>query len=634
MADEGFDVIIGNPPFLGGQKLSGTFGEEYLSYLKAAFPPAGAMDLVGFFFRRNHELLRAGGRLALISTKTIAEGGTREGSLDVLTKGSTIYWAIKSMPWPGRAAVSVSLVAIRKARVAGPFVLNGKNVTTISPYLDDAKIQGNPHSLAENSGKSFQGSIVLGSGFVLTPEEAAALIEHDARNRDVLFPYLNGEDLNSRPDGSPSRWVINFFDWPLRRSKPGAEPRFEDEWECAKPGYEGPVAEDYPDCLEIIERLVKADRQEDNRAQYRRYWWQYAEKRGKLYRAIAGMDQILCTSRVTKHLCFTFQDTKQVFSDATVVLAFNSLAHFAFVQSSVFGDWSWHSSSKMDGRLRYSPSDCFETFPFPQCLRPGSPRDALESAMRDSLEAIGKTYYEHRAALMKDLNLGLTKTYNLFHDEKLTEAKVAEAMRKSGGTGSPDDCFARMTRLRELHAEMDEAVLKAYGWVDIRPEHGFYELDFLPENDRVRYTISPAARREVLERLLELNFQRHAEELRNGAVLSSGTEADEAGEKTSDDEGADSALEGGDRPIPPPPYLALPAFMDIKGILEYLAELCVQVDNNRASGGGIWVYRTKKEFGTLAEHLQKSGVDVKYYPEGRKKRAGEQYEIDPGKKLG
>lgn len=162
--------------------------------------------------------------------------------------------------------------------------------------------------------------------------------------------------------------------------------------------------------------------------------------------------------------------------------------------------------------LSYSPTTVFETFPFPQCLRPGHPIDELERMMQAELEAIGTAYYEHRAALMLDLNLGLTKTYNLFHDPELSEALVAAALVKSGGRGAAADCFARLTRLRELHAEMDQSVLKAYGWVDIKPEHGFYELDFLPENDRVRYTICEKARRTVLERLLELNFQRKAEE--------------------------------------------------------------------------------------------------------------------------
>lgn len=451
--------------------------------------------------------------MALIATKTIAEGGTREGSLDEIVKTGTIYWAVKSMPWPGAAAVSVSLTAIRKARMEGPFTLNGKSAATISPYIDSAKGLGNPYRLAENADKSFQGSIVLGSGFVLEPEEAQALIVRNPKYRDVLFPYLNGEDLNTRPDGSPSRWVINFFDWPLLRKKEGEKPKPEDKWECAPNGYEGPVAEDYPDCLEILERLVKPERLENTYSQNaKKLWWQYERGRPELYRAIAGMERVMGIARVSRTVAVSFYKVPIVTADVVVTFPYCTSQYFGLIQSNIHFLWAYKYSSTMKGDLRYSPSDCFETFPFPQCLRPSAPRDDLESAMRNELEAIGKDYYEYRAALMLDLNLGLTKTYKLFHDAALDEAMVAEALRRSGGHGSGADCFARLTRLRELHAAMDRSVLKAYGWVDLKPEHGFYELDFLPENDRVRYTIAPETRRVVLERLLELNFRRKAEE--------------------------------------------------------------------------------------------------------------------------
>lgn len=518
-ADEGFDVIIGNPPFLGGKKLSGTFGDDYLAFLKANFAPAGAMDLVGFFFRRNFELLRSGGRMALIATKTIAEGGTREGGLDVIAKTGTIYWAVKSTPWPGAAAVSVSLIAIKKGKHSGLFTLNRKLVTTISPYLDDATNVLNPYRLHENSGISFIGSIVLGMGFILEDSKAQELISKNPKNREVLFEYITGEDINSRPDSSPRRWVICFSDWPLRRRRLGFLPKPEDAWECASDDYIGPVAEDYPECLEIIERTVKPERFRNhaNRnlsisQRYVRMWWQFGVHVKNLYRAVASMRRTLVLARVSRTVAFTFIDLPVIPADVVITFAFEQYCYFSCLESNTHFMWAYKYCSTMKGDLRYSPPDCFETFPFPDPLRPGHPSDELETKVRDQLEEVGKAYYEHRAALMLDLNLGLTKTYNLFHDRDLDEAMVAAALAKSGGKGSAADCFARLTRLRELHAEMDNAVLKAYGWVDIKLEHGVYELDFLPENDRVRYTICPAARREVLERLLELNQRRHGEE--------------------------------------------------------------------------------------------------------------------------
>ena len=198
-SEGGFDCILGNPPFLGGQKLSGAFGQQFLEYVKYAYAPAGSCDVVTYFFRRIFTLLKPGGFQTLISTNTIAQGGAREGGLDVIAKnGGTIHFAIRSMKWPGLAAVEVSLVGIYKGKWKHSFSLGGKAVLQITAYLDDAEIAGNPYPLIQNANKSFQGSIVLGKGFVLEPWEAKKLIEKNPKNKDVLFPYLNGEDLNTK----------------------------------------------------------------------------------------------------------------------------------------------------------------------------------------------------------------------------------------------------------------------------------------------------------------------------------------------------------------------------------------------------------------------------------------------------
>ncbi|MFC6094962.1 SAM-dependent DNA methyltransferase, partial [Saccharothrix lopnurensis] len=130
--------------------------------------------------------------------------------------------------------------------------------------------------LVSNRGRSYIGSYVLGKGFVLTPDQADALIQRDPRNRDVLFPYLNGEDLNTRPDCSASRWVINFHDWPEERAR------------------------SYPDVFTIVERDVKPVRMANNRKVYRDYWWQYAEKRPAMIKAVAGFDRVLVVALVSR----------------------------------------------------------------------------------------------------------------------------------------------------------------------------------------------------------------------------------------------------------------------------------------------------------------------------------------------
>lgn len=265
----GFDAFVGNPPFVGGQRLTGTLGTPYREYVVDHIGQGrrGSADLCAYFFLQAKSLIRDGGQFGLLATNTIAQGDTRQVGLDQLCdNGCVIPRAVPSRPWPGVANLEVAHVWIRRGQWNGPFLLDDKPTHGISPFLTPpGTISGTPFRLKANEGKSFQGSIVLGMGFVLTPEEAQSLIAKDARNEDVLFPYLNGEDLNRRPDQSPSRWVINFFDWPIEK------------------------AMGYPDCFRIVEDKVKPERLANTySASARESWWLYERLRPDLYGSIAG----------------------------------------------------------------------------------------------------------------------------------------------------------------------------------------------------------------------------------------------------------------------------------------------------------------------------------------------------------
>jgi hypothetical protein len=503
--DGGFDCILGNPPFLGGQKLSGTFGQSFLEYVKFAYAPAGSCDLVTYFFRRIFTIIKSEGFQALISTNTIAQGSAREGGLDIISShGGSINFAIRSMKWPGLAAVEVALVNIYKGQWKHQFILDNKVVKQITPYLDDAETIGNPYPLLENADKSFQGSIVLGMGFVLEPQQAAKLIEKHPKNKDVLFPYLNGEDLNTNPDQSPSRWVINFFDWP--------------EDKCRK---------DYPDCFEIVERLVKPERDKlingDATAKDRaKRWWQFGRPTLKLYRTIQPLERVLVSCRVSKYVNHSFIPVGLVYDVAANVVARTTYLEYALLQNSFQEQWAWKYASTLESRIRYLNVDCIDTFPFPQNQTPET-----EAA----LEEIGTKYHGHRRQLMFKMQRGLTKTYNQFHNKQLapissdlTDKEIEKQygketlnfwnhLNRTDNTCAFNEAVDGILELRRLHKEMDETVLKAYGWTDIDLAHDFYEVEYLPENDRIRYTISPAARREILKRLLQLNHEIHAKEM-------------------------------------------------------------------------------------------------------------------------
>ena len=501
----GFDCILGNPPFLGGQKLSGSFGDPFLESIKYQFAPIGAVDLVTYFFRRIFSIIKSGGFLSLISTNTIAQGKVREFGLDkIIKEGGTINHAVKSIKWPGIAAVEVALVTITKQVWERNYILGNKVVQEITSHLDDEVKIGNPFLLKENSSKSFQGSIVLGSGFLLQPDKARQLISINPKNSQVLFPYINGDDLNNSPTQTPSRWVINFFDWKIEKAK------------------------QYDDCFDIIETYVKPERQrwakdskgEDIIGKYAlrkpmpEKYWIYAEKRPGLYNTIATLERVMIIALTSKTVAFEFLPKQIVYSHATVVIAKDKYSDFCILQSSIHRSWVDTYASRMKTDQRYTPSDCFENYPFPK---------SENLKYNQLLEFNGEVYYNHRKKLMLETQLGLTKTYNLFHSNSITiqsvnyNDKQAVSLQKHLESTSNTIAFSEtikgILKLRELHVIMDETVLNAYQWNDIQLRHDFYEVDYLPENDRIRFTIHPEARKEVLKRLLELNHKIHEEEI-------------------------------------------------------------------------------------------------------------------------
>lgn len=197
-------------------------------------------------------------------------------------------------------------------------------------------------------------------------------------------------------------------------------------------------------------------------------------------------------SRVTQQVAFAFLPSRMVFSDGLIVFPFETYAAFCALQARPHEVWARFFGSTLEDRLRYTPSDCFETFPFPEGWE-----------HHPSLESAGETYYTFRADLMVRNDEGLTKTYNRFHD--------------------PEERHPDIARLRELHVAMDRAVLEAYGWGDIPTECEFlldYEIDEEEWGRRkkpYRYRWPDEVRDEVLARLLELNARRAEEERRAGA---------------------------------------------------------------------------------------------------------------------
>ncbi|MGB0384708.1 MAG: Eco57I restriction-modification methylase domain-containing protein [Ardenticatenaceae bacterium] len=489
----GFDAFVGNPPFMGGSRIRGALGGDYLQYLKTRWDHTrGLADISAYFFLRAFENLRTGGTLGLIATNTIAQGDTRVFGLDYIhQQGGQIYRATNNQAWLGQAAVVVNVVHLYKGDYQGRFVLDGlPTKRQITPMLDDLPMLGPPHKLAANANKSFKGSEILGLGFTMPPEEAQTLIRQDSRNAEVLFPFLNGQDLNSYPDQSPSRWVISFSNWPLQRGAAGSwlasDKKQRREWlrsGTVPNDYPDPVAADYPDCLAIVKEKVYPERQKNRNKQCREIWWRFHRTRAALYQTIAPQRRVLVVARVSKTVAFVFVAKGWVYSDQIVAFSFEEAYFFIVLQSTLHTQWALKYASSLKGDLRYSPTDAFQTFPFPH------PTPEQE----EELERIGERYHELRREIMLEREEGLTKTYNRFHD--------------------PDEEGDDIAELRALHVEMDEAVAAAYGW---HAERVVLNHDFHETAQGLRFTISDLARREVLGRLLELNHARYAEEVKAG----------------------------------------------------------------------------------------------------------------------
>ena len=366
--------------------------------------------------------------------------------------GLTIVRSIQSRSWPA-ARVNLEYAAIwgTNVKVADhtPRIADGVEVKRISTLLEPGgRIEGLPKRLDENAGMAFNGFYPFGKGFVIDPAEASEWIKADSRNADVLFPYLSGDDLNSRPDGSGSRWVIDFDD------------RSEEE------------AREY--LLPFNRLLVEVApvRASNNRAVRRERWWQFAERAPGLRRAIADLAEILVITRVSKTLMPVRIATGQVPSEGTVVFATENFSEQAFLSSSVHQMWSIKYGSGMRNDPRYTPSDVFETLPRPR--------------QTDDMREIGETLDSVRREIMLRRRLGLTSLYNMVNDP--------------GASSTADTDIAR---LREIHVELDEAVMDAYNWSDIALDHGFHTY-----RQMERFTISTPARVEILDRLLEENHRR------------------------------------------------------------------------------------------------------------------------------
>lgn len=478
--NSGFDCFVGNPPFLGGSKITAANGNNYISWLKEVnINTEGNADLSAHFFRLSYSLARINGTINLISTNSIYQGDTRKTGLhQIIKSGGNIFSAHKRVRWPGQATVIISIIHIIK----GPThqrQLEGKHVSNITSFLFEKGTENEPIALSWNKNNSFKGFDPNGMGFTFDDSDSKniaspiskirQILTSNPQSKKLILPYIGGSEINKSPQITYNRYIIDFNNMVESEAKK------------------------HPQLFSILEQKVKPERIKNPRLSYRERWWIYAENRLDLRVKRKQVSRVCVTSEVSNNLSFSFIPSHWNPAQTLKIITLDQYNSFSILQSRIHLLWAYYFGSSLGDGFRYTPTTCFHPFAFP-----------ANWEENETLESIGKTYYEFRADLMIKNDEGLTKTYNRFHNELET---------------SPD-----ILQLRTLHAEMDRAVLDAYGWSDIATDCEFIpdfteeDKDGIEQPKNIRYRWPDDVRDEVLARLLALNAKRAKQEQLDGTA--------------------------------------------------------------------------------------------------------------------
>ena len=417
------DVIIGNPPFLGGKRMRTEMGDHYVDSLFLLYEGrvSHEADLVCYWFERARALVEAGKlqRAGLLATQGIRGGANRQVLARIKETGD-IFWAQSDRDWIlDGATVHVSMVGFDGGDETERS-LDGQTVDRINSDLSSQVDLPSARRLRENEGLSFMGVTPAGPFYVpgvLAREWLAAMPNPNGRpNSDVVRPYYNGTDLNRR---LRNVWIVDFgVDMSLQ------EAAF----------YELP--------FEYIRANVYPIRAKNNRAAYREKWWLLAEARSGMRAALAPLSRYIGTSMVAKHRFFCWVPSNVLPANLIIVVAREDDLFFGMVHSRPHELWARGKGTQLreaESGSRYTPTTTFETFPFP--WPPGQePTDgplvqAIAEAARELVEQRARWLNPDGASGKELKKRTLTNLYN-----------------------------QRPTWLELAHRRLDEAVLDAYGW--------------------------------------------------------------------------------------------------------------------------------------------------------------------------
>jgi type II restriction/modification system DNA methylase subunit YeeA len=402
------DFIVGNPPFLGGKFLRRELDDDYVNQLFSVWKervPA-EVDLCCYWFEKARAHIQAGRcwRAGLLATQGIRGGANREVLKKIQDTGG-IFWAISDKEWIlDGANVHVSLIGFddgsEKTRV-----LDGTPVSTINANLSTATDITQARILPENQGIAFMGDTKVGPFEIpeaLAREWLPLRNPNGKSNADVVRPWANGLEVTRTPQ---RLWIVDF-----------------------PPGMSEAEAAQYEKPFEYIKEKVRPIRAENNRQAYAERWWIHAEARPEMRRTLNGLSRFLVTPTIAKHRIFAWLDQHVLPDHALIVFARADDYFFGVLHSRPHEVWALTLGTRLETRPRYTPTTCFETFPFPKPTP--SQEQAIAEAAR-ALEAERQNWLGDRS----DKKRTLTALYN-----------------------------QRPTWLIDAHAKLDTAVCAAYGW--------------------------------------------------------------------------------------------------------------------------------------------------------------------------
>ena len=463
------EVVIGNPPFLGGKLLISELGERYVGSIFSTYKgrvPAEA-DLVTYWFVKTGKQLGSdkAKRAGLVATNSI-RGGANRKALQAATAGHTIFDAWSDEPWViDGAAVRVSLVCFARGDdVYMPeALLDGRPADEI--HMDLTARRGGRgidltkvNRLSANLGSAFMGDTKSGP-FDIPGDLAREWLQLPANpngrpNSDVLMPWMNGMDLTRRPAG---KWIIDFGS-----------------------NMSEAVAALYEEPFRHAAEHVYPKRQHNRDERVKNTWWRHERPRPNMWQALDGMPRYIATPRVAKHRLFVWLDARVCPDCALIAIARDDDTTLGILHSRFHEAWSLRLGTWLGkgNDPRYTPTTTFETFPFPDGLSPDIP--AIDCA--DDPRAIAIAGAARRLVDLRDRWLNPPEWVE-WVDEPFPGYPKRPISR---GESAAKELRARTLTtlynirpqwLADAHAKLDAAVAAAYGWeLDISDDEALAKL--------------------------------------------------------------------------------------------------------------------------------------------------------------